>query len=131
MNNKKQILRGTVSACVAAAAIAALPITASAASITVDSVVQRWPWNNKLDITYTVTGGQNVAAETYARIVFTASIGTTNITIDGVHDVGASASDGTHTVTWTLPAGLKATGCTMTAASGCWNSREGIVIYRQ
>ena len=115
MNNKKQILRGTVSACVAAAAIAALPITASAASITVDSVVQRWPWNNKLDITYTVTGGQNVAAETYARIVFTASIGTTNITIDGVHDVGASASDGTHTVTWTLPAGLKAKGCTMTA----------------
>ena len=44
-------------------------------SITVDSVVQRWPWNNKIDITYTVGGGQNVAAGVYARIVFTANIG--------------------------------------------------------
>ena len=113
--SNKTILRGMVSACAAIAAIATLPATASAASITVDSVAQRWPWNNKLDITYTVTGGQNVAAETYARIVFTANIGGTAYTIDGVHDVGANASDGTHTVTWTLPAGLKATGCTMTA----------------
>ena len=47
--------------------------------------------------------------------MFTANIGTTNITIDGVHDVGANASDGTHTVTWTLPSGLRANGCTMTA----------------
>ena len=94
---------------------AAMACGAYASSITVDSVAQRWPWNNKVDITYTVSGGQNVAADTFARIVFTASIGTTNITIDGVHDVGASANDGTHTVTWTLPSGLKAAGCTMTA----------------
>ena len=98
---------------------AALVIAAMAASavptITVDSVVQRWPWNNKVDITYTVSGGQNVAAGVYARIVFTANIGTTNIIVDGVHDVGADASDGTHTVTWNLPSGLRANGCTMTA----------------
>lgn len=94
---------------------AAVACGAYASSITVDRVAQRWPWNNKIDITYTVSGGQNVAGGVYARIVFTASIGTTNITIDGVHDVGASANDGTHTVTWTLPSGLKATGCTMTA----------------
>ena len=101
---------------VIAAILAVASAAASAAStITVDSVVQRWPWNNKLDITYTVSGGQNVAAGVYARIVFTASIGTTNIVIDGVHDVGANASDGTHKVTWTLPAGLRANGCTMTA----------------
>ena len=98
---------------------AALVIAAMAASavstITVNSVVQRWPWNNKVDITYTVSGGQNVAAGVYARIVFTANIGTTNIIVDGVHDVGADASDGTHTVTWNLPSGLRANGCTMTA----------------
>ncbi len=99
-----------------AAGLAAASIAASAeSSITVDNVVQRWPWNNKLDITYTVSGGQDVAAGVYARIVFTASIGTTNIVIDGVNDVGANASDGTHTVTWTLPDGLRANGCTMTA----------------
>ncbi len=84
-------------------------------SITVDSVVQRWPWNNKIDITYTVSGGQNVAAGVYARIVFTANIGGASYTIDGVHDVGADASDGTHTVAYQLPSGLQATGCTMTA----------------
>ena len=94
---------------------AAMVCGAYASSITVDSVAQRWPWNNKIDITYTVSGGQDVASGTFARIVFTANIGETAYTIDGVHDVGASANDGTHTVTWTLPSGLKATGCTMTA----------------
>ena len=98
------------------AAIAALAATvASAASITVDRVAQRWPWNNKVDITYTVDGGQDVVLGVYARIVFTANIGGTIYTIDGVHDIGANASDGTHTVTWTLPSGVRATGCTMTA----------------
>ena len=92
-----------------------MAFSAAASSITVDNVIQRWPWNNKLDITYTVSGGQNVAAGVYARIVFTASIGTTNIIIDGVHDMGADASDGTHTATWTLPPGLRASGCTMSA----------------
>ena len=53
-------------------------VSADASSITVDSVAQRWPWNNKLDITYTVSGGQNVSAGVYAKIVFTA-------TIDGIH----------------------------------------------
>ena len=113
--NIKTVLRGNVSACIAVVATTTLAFVASAASITVDSVAQRWPWNNKIDITYTVSGGQDVAAGLYARIVFTANIGGTAYTIDGVHDVGASANDGTHTVTWTLPSGLKATGCTMTA----------------
>ena len=98
------------------AAIAAFAATvASAASITVDRVAQRWPWNNKVDITYTVDGGQDVALGVYARIVFTANIGGAIYTIDGVHDIGANASNGTHTVTWTLPSGVKASGCTMTA----------------
>ena len=87
-------------------ASAAITTAANAASITIDSVTQRWPWNNKVDITYTVTDGQNVAAGVYAKLVFTATIAGQTYTIDGVHDIGASASDGTHTVTWTPPADI-------------------------
>ena len=100
---------------IAAAAVAASAMAADASSITIDSVTQRWPWNNKVDITYTVSGGQDVAAGVFARIEFTANIAGTEYLIDGVHDVGASASDGTHTVTWTLPVGVKSDSCTMTA----------------
>lgn len=101
------------------AAIAACAATASAfaaTTITVDSVVQRWPWNNKVDITYTVAGGQDLAAGNYRKIVFTTVIAGTAYTIDGVKDVGASANSGTHTVTWTLPDGVKSSSCTMSAA---------------
>jgi len=99
------------------AAVAALTTATSAvaSSITVDNVAQRWPWNNKIDITYTVSGGQDVSLGVFARIVFTAHIGGTDYTIDGVHDIGASASDGQHTVTWTVPTGIRASGCTVTA----------------
>ncbi len=99
----------------AAVAAMATATSAVASSITVDSVAQRWPWNNKIDITYTVSGGQDVAAGVFARIVFTAHVGGTDYTIDGVSDVGASASDGQHTVTWTAPTGIRASGCTVTA----------------
>ena len=88
----------------------------AATTITVDSVVQRWPWNNKVDITYTIAGGQDLAAGNYQKIVFTTVIAGTTYTIDGVKDIGASANTGTHTVTWTLPAGVKSTDCTMSAA---------------
>lgn len=90
-------------------------VSADASSIMVDSVAQRWPWNNKLDITYTVSGGQNVSAGVYAKIVFTATIDGKEYAIDGMSDVSANASDGTHTVAYELPAGLKAKNCTMTA----------------
>ena len=56
----KTVLRGNVSACMALVASTALAFVAFAASITVDGVAQRWPWNNKVDITYTVSGGQDV-----------------------------------------------------------------------
>ncbi len=96
----------------------ALPMAASAATtITIDSVTQRWPWNNKLDITYTVTGGQDLSTSNFCKIVFTTVIDGTTYTIDGVTDVGASANDGTHTVTWNgAPAGVKSDSCTMSAA---------------
>ena len=111
MNMKKMI---------AAAAVAASAIVANAASVTIDSVVQRWPWNNKVDITYTVTDGQTLASDgggVFYRLVFNYDIGGVTGTIDGVHDIGASANTGTHTITWTPPADLKlkSSNCTMTA----------------
>ena len=99
-----------------------LPLSSLAATtITVDSVVQRWPWNNKVDITYTVTDGQTLTADgtgdVYCKLVFNATVGGQVFEIDGVTNIGASASSGTHTVTWTPPADLrvKSTNCTMTA----------------
>ena len=115
---------------IAAAAVAAsaiIPMAANASSITIDSVQQRWPWNNKVDITYTVSGGQDVAAGVFAKIVFTATIAGQTYTIDGVHDIGVNASNGTHTVTWTPPADIraKATDCTMTATLSAADNPSG------
>ena len=90
-------------------------LVASADSIRVDSVIQRWPWSNKTDITYTVDGGQDVAAGVFCRIVFNATIDGQTYVIDGVTNVGANASSGTHTVTWTPPEGLRTDNCSMTA----------------
>ena len=86
---------------IGAAAVAA---GANASSITIDSVTQRWPWNNQFDITYTVTDGQLLTADgtgdVYCKIVFNATIGGQTYEIDGVTNIGASANSGTHTVTW-------------------------------
>ena len=107
----------TALSAVITAVIAALATAASAATtISVDSVVQRWPWNNKVDITYTVGGGQDVSNGTYKKIVFTTVIDGATYTIDGTTDVGASANTGTHTITWALPDGVKCATCTMSAA---------------
>ena len=95
---------------IAVAAVAASATAANAASVTINSVQQRWPWNNKVDITYTVTDGQTLASDgsgVFYRLVFNYNIGGVTGTIDGVHDIGASANTGTHTVTWTPPADLR------------------------
>ena len=86
-------------------------------TVTINKVAQRWPWNNKVDITYTIGDGQDVANERYYRLVFTTVIDdtVTNI-IDGVHDVGANTSNGTHTVTWTAPSGYKTDNFKVSAA---------------
>ena len=75
-------------------------------SVTIDSVAQRWPWNKKVDITYTVVDGQNVANNVFRKLVFTATIAGTDYVIDG-SSIGASASDGRHIATWTPPSDLK------------------------
>ena len=110
MESKNILATLGLAALFAARSASALP------TITVDSVVQRWPWNNKVDITYTISGGQNVKAGDYQRVMFTASVGGTTYTIDGSRDIIASANTGTHTVTWEPPSGLKASDCTMTAS---------------
>ena len=84
-------------------------------SVTIDSVTQRWPWNNKVDITYTVVDGQDVDAGIYCRLVFNATVNGETYVIDGVTNVGASASSGTHTIMWNPPSGIKAQNCSMTA----------------
>ena len=94
----------------------AAQILSAAPTVEIKSVAQRWPWNNKLDITYEVTDGQDVAKNVFRRLVFTAKIGGEEFTIDGVHDVGANASSGVHTVTWTAPAGYRTDNCSMSAA---------------
>lgn len=86
-------------------------------TVTINKVAQRWPWNNKVDVTYTIGDGQDVANERYYRLVFTTVIDdtVTNI-VDGVHDVGANTSNGTHTVTWTAPSGYKTDNFKVSAA---------------
>ncbi|MBR2838773.1 MAG: SUMF1/EgtB/PvdO family nonheme iron enzyme [Kiritimatiellae bacterium] len=94
---------------------AAMACGAHAAGVTIDSVTQRWPWNNKVDITYTVTDGQDVDAGVFCRLVFSANVNGETYVIDGVTNVGASASSGTHTITWNPPSGVKTANCSMTA----------------
>jgi formylglycine-generating enzyme required for sulfatase activity len=85
-------------------------------TVTIDSVAQRWPWNNKVDITYTVGDGTDLAAFDYYKIVFTATVEGTEYTIDGSKDIIAKTVSGTHTVTWTnAPAGVRAADCRMGA----------------
>jgi hypothetical protein len=71
--------------------------------------------------------GEDVAAGIYAKIVFTATIAGQMYTLDGVHDIGANAPNGTHTVTWMPPADIraKATECTMTATLSATDNPSG------
>ena len=99
------------------AAMALFATGAFAASVKIDSVTQRWPWNNKVDIKYTVNDGQVVAEGKYRRLEFTANIGGTSYTIDG-NTLKADTTDGQHVATWTPPADLKvkSDSCTMSVA---------------
>jgi len=92
----------------------AFGLEAGAASVTITGATQRWPWNGKVDIAYTVSDGQDVSAARYRKLVFTAVIGGKTYTIDG-SSIGASAADGQHTVTWTAPDGVKPTTYTIKA----------------
>ena len=99
-----------------AAFAAGMALAATAApTIAIDSVAQRWPWNNKVDITYTIENGQDLANGIYYKVVFEVDAAGTKYTIDGSDDVIAKAGTGTHKVTWTMPSGIKPTNCKMVA----------------
>ena len=99
-----------------AAFAAGMALAATAVpTISIDSVAQRWPWNNKVDITYTIENGQDLANGIYYKVVFEVDAAGTKYTIDGSDDVIAKAGTGTHKVTWTMPGDIKPTNCKMVA----------------
>ncbi len=111
MNSNKM---KTFAAAICAAAALLPSQKANAASVAIDSVRQRWPWNNKVDITYTI-GGDDATVDKVCRVVITTVIaGTTYTVYDGAPN--ANVLPGTHTITWTgAPAGVKCEDCKMTA----------------
>ncbi|MBQ6141166.1 MAG: SUMF1/EgtB/PvdO family nonheme iron enzyme [Kiritimatiellae bacterium] len=114
----------------AVAASAAIPMSANAGepSITVNSAAQRWPWNNKIDVTYTVTNGQDRAAGLYCGVEFTITDGGRSHVLHG-YTVGASAegdADGTtHSVVLTAPSGIRSANCTISATLFTTNVPSG------
>ena len=107
---------------------AALAVSAGEPSITVNSATQRWPWNNKLDVTYTVTNGQDRATGLYCGVEFTITDGGNSYVLPG-YTIGASGAgdaDGTtHTVTFTAPAGIRSANCTISATLFTTNVPSG------
>ena len=97
---------------------------AGASSITIDSVTQRWPWNNKVDITYTVSGGQTRSAGVYCGLRFAVAANGQTYDFEG-YTLGASAENGQHTVTWTAPTGVKALDASITATLFTTNVPSG------
>ena len=90
---------------------AVIPAAFAESSIAIDSVAQRWPWNNKVDITYTVTDGQSREGGVYAGVDFTVAIPGVGTRVVHGYEIGASAETGgegsrQHVATWTAPAGV-------------------------
>ena len=119
----------------AAALCVALPMAADAASVTIDSVVQRWPWNNKVDITYTVTDAQVRTSGVYYGINFTLSANGQTYAIEG-SSLGASTESGNgsrqYTITWTAPEGIACTDASLTAtlfATNVPSVNDYMVVY--
>ena len=108
--NANKLKRLAVAIC---ASVALLPSQkANAASVAIDSVQQRWPWNNKVDITYTVTGDDLASKVGKVRIIAVVN-GLTYIAYD---DPIGAAKVGTFTVTWNdPPPGVKSEDCKMFA----------------
>ena len=122
---KQSMLAAT--AAIALVASATLPSHASASvatNVTIRSVQQRWPWNNKVDITYAVEGGQTRTAGVYCGLRFEVEANGQTYEFEG-YTVGASAEDGEHTITWTAPEGIVCSDCTLTATLFSTNVASG------
>ena len=98
---------------VVAAAAAACAAASAAESIVIDGVKQHWPWNNKVDVTYTIAADN--AEKRVGKVTITAEIeGRTYTVYDGAFQ--ENIAPGRHTVTWeNAPAGVKSDSCRMTA----------------
>lgn len=108
--NANKLKRLAAAICAAAALLPSQK--ANAASVAIDSVQQRWPWNNKVDITYTVTGDDLASKVGKVRIIAVVN-GLTYVAYD---DPIGAAKVGTFTVTWNdPPPGVKSEDCKMFA----------------
>lgn len=86
----------------------------AAATITVDRVQQRWPWSNKVDVTYTISGDDETATKVCKVTLTTVVDGL----VHAVYNPGfnVNVKPGTYTVTWNdPPAGVNCAGCKITA----------------
>ena len=107
MNNK------TFFATILCMATAYMPSFAET-SITVNSVRQRWPWNNKVDVTYTIAG-DDATANRVCKVMLTTVI---NGNAYAVYNPGLNVNvkPGTYTITWDdAPAGVICDTCTIKA----------------
>lgn len=111
--------------CFLVAALAVPAVVSAAVTITIDKIQQRWPWNNKVDITYTISDSDGDLDGRVGKVVLTSVIeGITYIAYDGAPNVDADV--GTHTVTWeNPPAGVKREDCKMLASYYSVPVREG------
>ena len=96
--------------------------------VIINDVKQRWPWNNKVDITYTVTEGQMRSAGLYCALRFQLTAGGKTYSFEG-SSIGASAEGDEngkqHIVTWTAPKGIVASDCALTATLYSTNVPSG------
>lgn len=99
---------------VASALVMASLSSFAATTITVDSVRQRWPWNNKVDVTYTIAGDDETATKVCKVLLTTVVNGNTYAVYNPAPNV--NVKPGTYTVTWSdAPAGVVCDTCTIKA----------------
>ena len=100
-----------------AACLVAVHTAFASPNVTINSVVQRWPWNNKVDITYTVSDAQVSSAGVYYGLRFALTANGQTYNFEG-SSIGASAECGgssrQHVATWTAPPGIVASDCSLT-----------------
>ena len=122
-----QNLGRKLAALFAVAASVTLPMAANAnavTNVTITGVTQRWPWNNKVDISYTVEGGQTRASGVYCGLRFAFTANGQTYEIPG-YSIGASAENGPHTVTWNAPKGIVTSDGSLTATLFTTNVPSG------
>ena len=84
-------------------------------TVTINSVRQNYPWNNQVEVNYTIGGTIEADSDWYAD--FTATYGSTTVKLTGTElGVGddAVAVGTTQTAVWTAPAGISTDSATIT-----------------